>query len=268
MTKLSFKTENKISFTSGHASINNLNMYYEVHGQGFPLVLIHGGGSTIETNFGRIIPLLAKNRQLVCVELQAHGRTGDRDTGLSFEQDADDVAGLLDYLKIPKADILGFSNGGQTAIEIVARHPQIVNCLILASTFYNRSAVVPQFWEMFNNATLELMPPLLQTGFLAVNNNPALLLNMFNRDVQRMKNFKDFDEEKIRSIKSPTLIINANQDVGSVEHAVEMHRMIPGSELVIFPGGHGTYLGAVEALENGKWPAFNATSLIEEFLDK
>jgi len=256
------------NFKSGYADVNGLNMYYEIHGQGKPLVLIHGGGSTIQTTFGRIIPLLAKHRQLIAVELQAHGHTNDRDTDLSFQQDADDVAALLDHLKIPKADLLGFSNGGQTAIEIAIRHPELVNKIILASTFYKRSAVVPEFWEGFDKATLNDMPQALHEGYLAANNSAEGLQNMFNKDVQRMKSFKDWTDDQLRSIKAPTLIINANHDVGSAEHAVEMHRMVPGSELVIFPGGHGTYLGAIESLENGKWPDFNATALIEEFLDK
>src|ERR1700733_14941843 len=100
----------KSAFTRGYSEVNGLKMYYEIHGEGKPLVLIHGGGSTIQTSFGNIIPLLAKHRQIVAVELQAHGRTNDRDTDLTFKQDADDVAAVLNDLKIPKADILGFSN--------------------------------------------------------------------------------------------------------------------------------------------------------------
>src|ERR1700733_4723749 len=119
-------------FKSGYSEVNGLTMYYEVHGQGRPLVLIHGGGSTIQTSFGRIIPELAKHRQIIAVELQAHGRTNDRNTDLSFEQDADDVAALLVNLNISNADLLGFSNGGQTTIEIALRHPGLINKIIIA----------------------------------------------------------------------------------------------------------------------------------------
>src|SRR3954454_11673467 len=97
--------------TSGYASVNGLKMYYEIHGAGSPLVLIHGGGSTIQTTFGRILHELAKTHKIVAVEMQAHGHTADIDRPLSFEQDADDIAALLKYLNIPKADIFGFSNG-------------------------------------------------------------------------------------------------------------------------------------------------------------
>src|ERR1700761_8634804 len=99
--------------TSGYAPVNGLHMYYQIHGEGkMPLVLIHGGGSTIETSFERLLPLFAKNNKVIALELQAHGRTGDRDAPESFNQDADDVAGLLKYLDIAKANIVGFSNGG------------------------------------------------------------------------------------------------------------------------------------------------------------
>ncbi len=253
---------------NGYSEVNGLNMYYEIYGQGKPLVLIHGGGSTIETSFGNIIPHLAKNRQVIAVELQAHGRTNDRQTGLSFEQDADDVAVLLHNLDIHQADILGFSNGGQTTMEIVFRHPALVHKIILCSIFYKRSGTFPQFWDGFEHATLNDMPQLLKDGFLAVNNNSDALQVMFNRDVQRMKTFKGWSDEQVRSIQVPTLVISATQDVGTPEHAVEMYRNIPNCELAIFPGGHGTYLGTIESLENGNWPAFNAIELIEEFLDK
>jgi pimeloyl-ACP methyl ester carboxylesterase len=98
-------------------------MYYEIYGKGKPLVLIHGGGSTIQTTFGRVIPKLALHRKLIATELQAHGRTSDRDNELSFEQDADDVATLLKNLNIHRADFFGFSNGGTTALQIAIRHP-------------------------------------------------------------------------------------------------------------------------------------------------
>ncbi|MFI5152695.1 MAG: alpha/beta fold hydrolase [Chitinophagales bacterium] len=252
----------------GYSVVNGLNMYYEIRGHGKPLVLIHGGGSTIQTSFGNIIPFLSEKRQVIALELQAHGRTADRKSSLTFAQDANDVAQLLKYLNIQKADFLGFSNGGHTLIELAMRHTQIINKIILASTFYKRDAAVPAFWTGFDHVTLSVMPKALQDGFLAVNNNQTALQNMFDKDVQRMKAFEDWTDEQIRSIKSPTLIMNGNQDVGSIEHAVLMHRMISNSELVILPGGHGQYLGTIESLENGEWTRSYAVGIIEEFLDK
>src|SRR5437773_8045625 len=109
-------------FAAGkYANVNGLKMYYEEHGTGFPLVLIHGGGSTIGTTFGRILPALAKTHRVIAVEMQAHGHTADIDRPLSFEQDADDIAELLKQLHIAKADIFGFSNGASTTLQMTLR---------------------------------------------------------------------------------------------------------------------------------------------------
>src|SRR6187401_1819086 len=113
----------KVKQDSGYAPVNGLKMYYEIHGEGTPLVLIHGGGSTIQTSFSKILPLLAQHYKVIAMELQAHGHTNDRDSAESFEQDANDVAALLSYLKINKPNILGFSNGGHTAMQIGISHP-------------------------------------------------------------------------------------------------------------------------------------------------
>jgi pimeloyl-ACP methyl ester carboxylesterase len=259
---------NSNNFKSGYVDVGELNMYYEIYGQGKPLVLIHGGGSTIQTTFGNIIPLLSKSRQIVAMELQAHGRTTDRLADLRFEQDADDVAQLLVNLNITRADFLGYSNGGHTLIEILLRHPDKVDKAIIASAFYKRSAVVPQFWEGFNSATIDVMPQALKDGFLNVNNDEKALLNMFNKDVQKMKVFKGWSDDQIKSIKSLTLIINGNNDVGSVEHAVDMYRTIPNSQLAVLPGKHGVYIGAVEYLTEGKWTQHYIVDLINDFLNE
>ncbi len=256
------------TYKNGHASINGIQMYYEIYGEGKPLVLIHGGGSTIQTSFSNIIPLLSKRRQIIAMDMQAHGRTGDRPGPLSFEQDADDVAALLSHLKIPRADFLGFSNGGQTLIEIALRHPQIVNKLIIASALYNRSATPPEFWEGFDHATIDVMPAPLKEGFFSVNNDEKAFENMFKKDVQRMKNFKGWNNEQLHTIKAPTLIVNANNDVGSTEHIVEMHRAIRGSQLLILPGAHGDYMGTKEYLNGREWSRHYVADILNDFLDE
>lgn len=255
-------------FKSGYSRVNGLKMYYEIYGQGAPIVLIHGGGSTMHTSFGRLIPLLAKSRQVIGVEMQAHGHTNDRDADLSFEQDADDIATLLKNLEIAKADILGFSNGGQTAIEMALRHPHAINKLILCSTFYKRSATVPEFWKGFAGAKLTDMPQLYHDEYLKINNSPELLLNMFKRDVKRMYTFTGWSDEQMKSIKAPVLVMNGDSDVGSSEHAVEMYRIIPNCRLAIFPGGHGQYLGEIATYSNDGFGPECIVPLINKFLDK
>lgn len=136
-------TNDTVLIKSGHADVNGISMYYEIYGQGQPLVLIHGGGSTIQTSFGRIIPLLAAEHQIIGVELQAHGRTGDRDSELSFEQDADDVAALLKSMDVTQADIFGFSNGANTALQIAIRHPQLCRKIIAGSPLLKKKWQFP-----------------------------------------------------------------------------------------------------------------------------
>src|SRR5689334_7342887 len=111
----------------GHAPVNGLSMYYEVHGDGpgVPLVLLHGGGSTIDSNYGRVLPLFARQRTVIALEEQAHGRTTDRDTPVRFDSSAEDVAALLGVLQIPQADVMGFSNGASVALRLAIRHPAL-----------------------------------------------------------------------------------------------------------------------------------------------
>src|SRR6187551_577115 len=182
--------------TSGYVSVNGLNMYYEIYGNGKPLVLLHGGGSTIYTSFGRIIPELSKHRKIIGVELQTHGHTNDRDSDLSFEQDADDVAALLKNLNIAKADFLGFSNGGNTTMQIAIRHPELVDKIIVASSFYKRSGVYPWFWDFMNQAKIDDMPQVYKDTYSKVAPDPTKLQVMHDKCVRRMVGFKDWSDEQ------------------------------------------------------------------------
>ncbi|SHN12206.1 alpha/beta fold hydrolase [Mucilaginibacter sp. OK098] len=252
----------------GYSEVNGIRMYYEIYGQGKPLVLIHGGGSTIQTTFGRIIPMLAKHRRIIAVELQAHGRTGDREKDLSFEQDADDIATLLQHLNIDKADFFGFSNGGTTAMQIAIRHPEIVDKIVLGSALCKRNGVPAQFWDFMKQATLANMPEQLKEAYIKVTPNPKGLQIMHDKDVKRMVNFKDIPDEQIESIKASTLIIIGDQDLIKPEHAIEMHRQIAGSELAIIPGVHGEYIGEITTLKSVSKEAVFVIPMIESFLDK
>lgn len=253
--------------TGHYATVNGLKMYYEIHGSGRPLVLIHGGGSTIASTFGRVLPEFSKTRQVIAVELQAHGHTPDRDSPLSFEQDADDVAALLGQLHIEKADIMGFSNGGTTALQIAIRHPGVVNKLVLASALYKREGMLAGFFESMQQATIENMPQPLKDAYLKANPDPQGLLAMFNRDVARMLGFKDISDTVIQAIQAPALVINGDTDGVLAEHAMTLSRTLPHGQLAILPGGHGDYIGEICATgSNIKIPAL-VTAMIETFLD-
>lgn len=261
-------TNNSISFQNGYSEVNGMKMYYEIYGQGKPLVLLHGGGSTIETSFGRIIPLLASHRQLICVELQAHGRTGDRNTAISFEQDADDVFALLKNLNINKSDIFGFSNGGNTALQLAIRHPEVCSKIIAGSILLKRDGTFPQFWEFMKNGTFDQMPQQYKDAFLQVNPDESKLKNMYQKCADRMNNFKDFPDEQLKSIKDPVLLVNGGSDVATPEHIVAMSRLIPNCSLAIIPGGHGEYIGEITTLKADYKDSDFIVPIIESFLDK
>jgi pimeloyl-ACP methyl ester carboxylesterase len=260
-------TEIKMDSTGNYALVNGLKMYYEIHGTGEPLVLIHGGGSTIQTTFGRVLHDLAKAHKVIAVEMQAHGHTADIDRPLSFQQDADDIAALLKYLNISKADIFGFSNGASTTLQFAIRHPEMTNKIIVASTFYKKSGAPGWFWPMMSKPTFEGMPQALKDAFLKINPDTNALHRMYERDVARMQSFPDISEEEIKSIKAPAFIIIGDKDVVTPEHAAEMHRLIANSRLAIIPGGHGDYIGEIMSPQDSILIAATV-SLINKFLSE
>lgn len=254
---------------AGYAPVNGISMYYEVHGRpaGVPLVLLHGGGSTIEVTFGRTLPVFANSRKVIAVEEQGHGRTTDRDAPVRFESSADDVAALLRYLKVGKADLFGFSNGASIALQVAIRHPELVRKLVFASSMTRRDGAHPQLWEFMEQADFSNMPQPLKDAFLRVNPDAQQLRTMHDKDAERMRSFEDVPDELLRSVRAPTLIVLGDQDIVKTEHAVALTRLIPGARLLVLPGGHGDYLGeAVMAKENTHYPELTG-GLINAFLD-
>src|SRR4051812_1463613 len=142
---------------TGYAPVNGLKMYYEIHGTGQPLVLLHGAFSAIGTSFGALLPDLATTRQVIAFDLQAHGRTADIDRPLSLEQMADDVAAALQQLGVGQADIFGYSMGAGVALHLVIRHPEVVRKLVLASVTYNLSGLPPGLMDGMENMTADAM---------------------------------------------------------------------------------------------------------------
>jgi len=258
---------------SGYAPVNGLRMYYEIHGtiNGAqpPLVLLHGGGSTIQSTFGRILPEFARTRQVIAVESQAHGHTADIDRPSSAQQDADDVAALLGQLNIKKADFMGFSNGGTDCLQIAIRHPQLVNKLVLLSAPWKRDGFAPGFFEGFQNATLEkMMPSPLKEAYLQANPDPRGLQAMFDKDVARMRAFQDISDDEIKRIAAPALVMNGDAEVVRAESALALSRTLPRGQLAILPGGHGDYIGEICAPDKNSTIPLLVTGMIEEFLKK
>lgn len=266
MDEMHFQMNKQDEKPGRYKLVNGLNIYYEIHGSGRLLVLLHGGGSTILSTFGRILPRLAETHLVIAVELQAHGHTHDIDRPLSFEQDADDVAALLSQLQIENADFMGFSNGGTTCLQIAIRHPGLVNKMVLASTTFRRNGMQSGFFEGLRQATIENMPQLLKEEYLKANPDPRGLQAMFDRDVARMLDFKDLSDKDIGTIKVPVLIINGDADVVRPEHAVELSHLLPNARLAIVPAGHGDYIGEINAPDKNSKLPFLVTDMIEIFL--
>jgi pimeloyl-ACP methyl ester carboxylesterase len=239
----------RASGASGYAEVNGLEMYYEIHGSGPPLVLLHGAFSAIGTSFGELLPALAETRQVIAFELQAHGRTADIDRPLSIEQMADDTAAALRHLGIAKADIFGYSMGASVALHLAIRHPDVVRKLVLASVTYNLSGVHPGLME-----GLADMKPEMKFGspwheeYTRIGPNPENFATLFAKKTQMDRNIKDVQAEVIQSIKAPTLLIIGDSDLVRPEHAVEMFRLLgggifgdtpaglPDSQLAVLPG--------------------------------
>lgn len=233
--------QNPPAVRTGYAPVNGLRLYFEIHGVANPaqppLVLLHGGGDTIQTSFGQILPVLAGERQVIAFEQQGYGHTADiADRPFSFEQSADDTAALLEYLHIEKADLFGFSNGGTIALQVAIRHPQAVRKLVLASALVTRDGAYPWLWEAMAKARLENMPQELQEAYLQVAPQPENLRLMHDKAAQRVREFKDIPSAAIRSIAAPTLVVVGDADVIRPEHAVTMFRLLPHAQLAVLPG--------------------------------
>ncbi|MEV6963746.1 alpha/beta fold hydrolase [Hamadaea sp. NPDC051192] len=236
-------------------SSSSLPLYYEWHGESSgsepPLLLIHGGGSTIESNWGRLIPALAPSRRLLAVELQGHGRTGSGVGPASFEGSAEGLAELLTELAAGPVDVLGFSNGGQVAVQLAARHPKLVRRLVVASAPFRRDGMIDGFWEGLANATYADLPEPYRAADLAVSGDPGHAERMFHLDRELMlTGFTDVPISVVASITAPTLVVAADRDVVRPAHAALLASLIPHARLLIVPGNHGDYLGELASADD------------------
>lgn len=262
------KATDSIPAASGYALVNGMRMYYEIYGQdsGVPLLLLPGGGSTIQTSFGKVLPVLSAHRRVIAVELQGQGHTADRDTPLSFEQDADDAAALLRQLKIAQADVLGFSNGGNAAMQLAVRHPEMVRRMVLGSVFYRKEGWVPGLEDMFRKADAAGMPPALRKAYETTSPHPQKIDSLVTKLMARLLQFRDWSPDMLRAIRQPVLVLAGNQDVATMAHTLELYQMFPSGQLAIFPGGHGAYLGEAAALTPGSDAPARTAAMILEFL--
>jgi pimeloyl-ACP methyl ester carboxylesterase len=258
----------------GYAQLNDLRLYYEVHGDGEPLLLLHGAYMTIDT-IGPLLPGLAATRQVITPELQAHGHTADIDRPVTYEQMADDAASLLGQLGIDRADVMGFSMGGAVALQLAIRHPELVRKLVVASAGSSSDGMHAVANEMFPSITPEMFAGTpIEAAYLRNAPRPE----DFPRLVEQMTRLDTtpfaWAEEDIRAIAAPTLLVVGDSDVIRLEHAVELFGLLgggvmgdlsglPRSQLAVLPGTSHFMPPGSGVLDRADW----LLAMIPPFLD-
>jgi pimeloyl-ACP methyl ester carboxylesterase len=217
----------------GHyADVNGLKLYYETHGTGRPLVLLHGGLGAIEM-FGPNLPALAKGRQVIAVDLQGHGRTADIDRPLGVELMADDIAALIKYLGLESADIMGYSLGGGVALQTAIRHPEAVRKLVVVSTPFRRNGFYPEILAQQGQVTAAAAEAMKQTPMYQLYSSlaprPEDWPRLLGKIGEAMKQDFDFSRE-VAGIKAKTLIVAGDADIFPPAHAVELFGLLGGGQ--------------------------------------
>lgn len=252
---------------TGYAPVNGLQMYYEIHGEGRPTLLLHGAYGTTGL-WGELLPGLAAGRQIIAADPQGHGRTTDIDRPIRYESMADDYAALLDHLGIEQVDVIGYSMGGGTALRLAIQHPERIRRQVVASASYRSDGVYPEIWEMIGTITPEMFAGSpYEEAYKAVapqpENFPTLVEKLKDLDVQ------PFDwSADMPSIQAPTLTIIGDADIVTPEHAVKMLRVLgggitgsmldgsPRSQLAILPNTAHQGVGTRTELLLAMIPAF------------
>jgi pimeloyl-ACP methyl ester carboxylesterase len=216
--------------TGQYAQVNGINLYYETHGAGRPLILLHGGLGSGEM-FGPILPTLAERHQVIAVDLQGHGRTADIDRPIDIRLMADDIAALIDHLGLDKPDLVGYSLGGGVALQTAVKYPAKVRRLVAASANIRRDAIYPEILAQqgqVNAAAAEFMKdtPMYEL-YQRVAPRPEDFPRLLDKMGESMA--KDFDfTEEVRGLQVPTLIVAADADMAPPSHYVEVFRLLDG----------------------------------------
>jgi len=226
------QTGTTTALKTGYAQVNGLKLYYEIRGAGEPLILLHGGLGAIEM-LGDILPLLARTRQVIAVDLQAHGRTADIDRPLSFEAMADDIAALMKVLGIEKADVMGYSLGGGVALRTTIRHPTLIRKLVVVSIPFKRDGWYP-----------EILAAMAQVGPGAADSmKQSPMYQLYARIAPRPADWpvllakigellrKDYDwSNDVAAIKAPTMLVFGDADAIRPEHVVQFFQLLGGGK--------------------------------------
>ena len=215
--------------TTGYAPVNGLKMYYEVHGSGEPVVLLHGAFMTITNNWGGWIEELSKTRKVIAIEMQGHGRTADVARDITYANLADDVAGLLDYLKIPRADLIGYSMGGTVAMECAIRHPDKVRKAVIISSTFRTDGMAPEAVQAIRNLTADdFKGSPIETEYKKLSPTPDDFPKFVKRLAATAAKGYDLGADNLKATTAPMFFIFGDADGIRLAHVAEMFRLKGG----------------------------------------
>ena len=214
---------------TGYAPVNGVNMYYEIHGSGEPVVLLHGAFMTITNNWDGWIGELSKTRKVIAVEMQGHGRTADVPRDITYANLADDVAGLLDYLKIPRADLIGYSMGGTVAMECAIRHPDKVRKAVIISSTFRSDGMVPGAAEAIRNLTADdFKGSPIEIEYKKLSPTPDDFPKFVQRLAAQASKGYDLGADNLKATTAPMFFIFGDADGIRLAHVAEMFRLKGG----------------------------------------
>src|SRR6516164_4210021 len=215
--------------TTGYAPVNGVKMYYEVHGSGDPVVLLHGAFMTITNNWTGWIGELSKTRKVIAVEMQGHGRTADIPRDITSENLADDVAALLEHLKIPRADLIGYSMGGAVAMQCAIRHPDKVRKVVVISSMFRRDGMVKEALDVFPKLTADAFKGSpIETEYKKLSPTPDDFPNFVKQILATASKGHDLGADKLKATMAPMFFIHGDADGIRLEHVAEMFRLKGG----------------------------------------
>ena len=233
---------------TGYAPVNGLKIYYEIHGAGKPLLLLHGAYMNIDMNWGQLLPELSKTRKVIAVEMQGHGRTADNERSFSFDSLASDISGLMMFLKIDSADVIGYSLGGTVALDLAIQNPGVINKMVIISSAYKYAGWLPAIRNLFQTFKPEFFDATpLKAAYESIAPDPKHWHTFVAKMIEFDKKEYNLGEEKIKAIRSPVLLIMGDNDGVEMEHKASFYKLLggdvsgdmaglPKSQLAIVPG--------------------------------
>lgn len=225
---------------SGYADVNALHLYYEIYGSGTPLVLLHGGMLTIELSFAPVLATLSARHQLIGVEMQGHGRTGDIDRPITPAASAGDVVALLDELRIDRAHVFGHSMGAAVALELAVNHPDRVRSLVAASASVRPEGLHEDLTDPAKMATSTRMPTQqdfadFKGAYERLSPHPERFSEFLTRMSQSSADLQGWSDGQLAGITAPVLLVLGDRDFTTIEHGAVMQKLIPNSQLAVLP---------------------------------